>query len=161
MFNLCPVDGADGDPAMLHRNAEANSEASTVCTDEEGDDALGVDAGDAQPRRYLTAGELSRRQAIFPGSHASKEECAAAYQAIAARWNPPREFMVDLANMNRQLLFPHGNVAPSWYDAQALDMDGTRRFHVLHLCPGPPPSPSPPRQQRERESSESLLLLLF
>ena len=74
---------------------------------------------------------------IFAGSPASREQCAAAYQAIAARWNPPREFMVELVNMNSQLLFPRGNDAPNWPEALALDVDGTRRFHTLHLCPGP------------------------
>jgi len=40
-------------------------------------------------------------------------------------------------NMNNQLLFPRGNDAPTWPEALALDVDGTPRFHTLHLCPGP------------------------
>ena len=149
-----PMEGEAGDPDAVSdhdldegEESEAGSNRSEAASDDGDDDdgdhdPLGgvhsnADSHASVPRR-VTANEQNRAQLLCAGSPASREHCAAAYIALEARWHPPRLLMEEMAAMNRDLLFPLGNVAPTWSEARAIGSGpNLKRYYVLHLCPGP------------------------
>ncbi len=144
---VIPMADGDGDPAMLDRFADlfadvglSDVDVASIASDHgSGTEAPDDDHGqEGAADQAIKPRDRSRELVIFPGSPATRERCAAAYQALASRWNPPRDFMQDIVSMNRELFFPRDNVAPAtWLVAQSMQDPGARRYSVLHLCPGP------------------------